>query len=159
MARKQKKTVTVEDTVTGRTEEVTPQQIAQAAIETPGRLEEINETEVETPDPKLTVTARCEQAKEVSCSCRCRGKYHAKPHPNDWKLEEGCEPLSPAERKIAKRESLNAWRRAHPDRVSAYMKAWRETSESATAQHLRAGHQKAVEKQELKAATAIVEAE
>lgn len=70
-------------------------------------------------------TADCESAKEESCSCRCRGKYHGKPHPKGWKDEEGCGPLNIQERKDAKKAALYAWRKAHPERVSTYMKAWR----------------------------------
>lgn len=81
---------------------------------------------VASPAEKPTrATADCESAREDSCSCRCRGKYHGKPHPKGWKDEEGCHPLNEAERKKAKKAALYSWRKAHPERVSAYMKAWR----------------------------------
>lgn len=81
-----------------------------------------------TPEvkPKATrATADCENAVEQSCSCRCRSKYHGKPHPEGWKNEEGCHPLDKDERKAAKKAALYAWRKAHPEKVSAYMKGWR----------------------------------
>lgn len=71
-------------------------------------------------------TADCMTAKEDSCSCRCRGKYHGKEHPKGWKDEVGNEPLNETERKAAKKAALYAWRKAHPERVSAYMKQWRD---------------------------------
>lgn len=70
-------------------------------------------------------TADCENAAEESCSCRCRSKYHGKAHPKGWKDEEGCEPLNEVERKAAKKAALYSWRKAHPERVSKYMKEWR----------------------------------
>jgi len=92
-------------------------------------------TTSDNPEKPSRATADCESAKESSCSCRCRGRYHGKPHPKGWKDEVGCEPLSKAERKEAKKQALYAWRRAHPERVSAYMKSWRKErkAEEATA--------------------------
>jgi hypothetical protein len=83
-------------------------------------------------------TADCESARETACSCRCRGKYHGKPHPPGWKDELGCEPLNAVERKEAKKQALYSWRKAHPERVSAYMKGWREArklEESMSVEH------------------------
>lgn len=84
-------------------------------------------------DQNPRVTANCEHAKEDACGCRCRGKYHGKPHPTGWKDEEGCEPLSKEERKEAKKQALYAWRKAHPERVSSYMKAWRSEKKAKEA--------------------------
>ncbi len=80
-------------------------------------------------------TADCESAKEESCSCRCRGKYHGKEHPKGWKDEAGCEPLNAEERKVAKKNALYSWRKAHPERVSAYMKQWREEKKKTEAEN------------------------
>lgn len=122
------------------TEEVSDADALYGGVE--GTGDDSVEVEEELPAKKMSVTARCEEAVEDSCSCRCRGKYHATKHPEGWKDEEGCEPLTPGERKVAKREALKAWRRAHPDRVKAYMENWRNTSDAVTAQIARAAAQK-----------------
>jgi hypothetical protein len=99
-------------------------------------VEDVPEEVTEDTAPKeiaSRATADCESAKEAACSCRCRGKYHGKPHPRGWKDEEGCEPLTKDERKVAKKNALYAWRKAHPERVSAYMKQWREERKSQEA--------------------------
>ena len=95
-------------------------------------------SEEERESSRQTITARCQEAKESgACACRCRGKYHGAEHPEGWKDEVGCEPLTPEERKLAKKDTLNAWRRAHKDRVKEYMAKWRATSNAPTAVALR----------------------
>lgn len=82
---------------------------------------------------RTTLRSDCETAHEDGCTCRCRGKYHGDVHPKGWKDEEGCEPLTKAEKKDKKKKALYAWRVKHPERVSAYMKAWRTEKKSKEA--------------------------
>lgn len=142
MARKSKSSVAVAEPQ--QTHEERAIEVEDIAITEAQALDEAEAAEATTA--RQTVTARCQEAKESgACACRCRGKYHGKEHPVGWKDEEGCEPLTKEERKLAHKDTLNAWRRAHPDRVSTYMMKWRATSNAATAVAHRAAAAKRAE--------------
>lgn len=122
-------------------EEAIAETVAAQAAETTALEQEI----IGDQKPRQTVTARCQEAQEQgACACRCRGRYHGKEHPEGWKDEEGCEPLSKEERKQAKKDTLNAWRRSHKDRMKTYMENWYATSDSPTAKQSRARRERTV---------------